>query len=95
MNACPYGHPQIDEVTGLSVKCDSCAEWREAGYLPACVEACPYRALDFGDVEELAAKYGADLVTTLPVLGEDTTGSHTLIKARSVAIEDEGVPIVL
>lgn len=95
VNACPYGHPQIDEVTGLSVKCDSCAEWREAGYLPACVEACPYRALDFGDVEELAAKYGADLVTTLPVLGEDTTGSHTLIKARPVALEDEGVPIVL
>ncbi len=77
------------------MKCDSCAEWREAGYLPACVEACPYRALDFGDVDELAAKYGADLVTALPAIGEDTTGSHTLIKARPVALEDEGVPITL
>ena len=54
VNACPYGHPQIDETTGLSVKCDACSEWRAAGYLPACVEACPYRALDFGDVEEPA-----------------------------------------
>lgn len=95
VNACPYGHPQIDEVTGLSVKCDSCAEWREAGYLPACVEACPYRALDFGDVDELAAKYGPGLVTDLPLFGESSTGPATLIKARAVALEDEGVPLTL
>ena len=77
------------------MKCDGCAEWREAGYLPACVEACPYRALDFGDVDELAAKYGTDMVHTLPVLGEDGTGPSTLIKAREVALEDAGTLLVL
>ena len=95
VNACPFGHPAIDETTGLSVKCDGCAAWREAGYLPACVEACPYRALDFGDVDELAAKYGADLVHTLPAIGEGETGPSTLIKARPVALTDAGVPLVL
>ena len=73
VNACPYGHPQIDEASGLSVKCDACSEWRAAGYLPACVEACPYRALDFGDIEELREKYGDDAVSALPAIGEDTT----------------------
>lgn len=95
VNACPFGHPQIDEVTGLSVKCDGCIEWREAGYLPACVEACPYRALDFGDVDELAKKYGTDHVSTLPVIGEDKTGSKTAIKAREVALKDDCVQIQL
>ena len=74
VNACPYGHPQIDEASGLSVKCDACSEWRAAGYLPACVEACPYRALDFGDIEELREKYGDDAVSALPAIGEDTVG---------------------
>ena len=95
VNACPFGHPAIDETTGLSVKCDGCAAWREAGYLPACVEACPYRALDFGDVDELAAKYGADLVHTLPAIGEGDTGPSTQIKARPVALTDAGAPLVL
>lgn len=79
------------------MKCDGCIEWREAGYKPACVEACPYRALDFGDVEELKAKYGAgaNLVSTLPAIGEDKTGSHTQIKPREVALGDDGVAIQL
>ena len=31
--------------------------------MPVCVEACPLRALDFGDIDELREKYGdvADL----------------------------------
>ena len=89
VNACPFGHPQIDEVTGLSVKCDGCIEWR--------VEACPYRALDFGDVDDLRAKYGdgANLVTTLPVIGDDSTGSQTSIRPREVALSGDGAGIRL
>ena len=47
------------------------------------------------DVEELRAKYGAEAVSSIPALGEDTTGSHTLIKARAAALEDEGTPVTL
>ena len=43
-----------------SVKCNMCADRVAAGKQPICVEACPLRALDFGDIEELRAAYGDD-----------------------------------
>ncbi|MCX6560851.1 MAG: dimethylsulfoxide reductase subunit B [Candidatus Aminicenantes bacterium] len=56
--ACPYGAPQFDEAAGVMTKCDLCAGLIERGGRPACVAACPMRALDFGEIEELRAKYG-------------------------------------
>ena len=38
------------------VKCDGCADRVAEGKSPICVEACPLRALEFGDIEELRAK---------------------------------------
>jgi anaerobic dimethyl sulfoxide reductase subunit B (iron-sulfur subunit) len=61
--ACPYGAPQFDARAGVMGKCTFCAEQRDTGVPPACVAACGLRALDYGTVEELAAKYGsADVV---------------------------------
>ena len=56
--ACPYGAPQFDEETGVMTKCDFCVDLLEKGQKPACVDACVMRALDFGEVDELRAKYG-------------------------------------
>jgi anaerobic dimethyl sulfoxide reductase subunit B (iron-sulfur subunit) len=56
--ACPYGAPQFNEVTGVMTKCDFCHDLLDRGERPACVEGCPYRALDFGPLEELQARYG-------------------------------------
>ena len=95
LTECPYEVPRLDEETGLVHKCDGCVELRAKGYQPACVEACPYRALDFGDVEELEEKYGSDFVTALPAQGEGNTGPNTLIKAKPVALEELGVQITL
>ncbi|MCI8514543.1 MAG: 4Fe-4S dicluster domain-containing protein, partial [Lachnospiraceae bacterium] len=58
---CPYQVPQFIEATGKVNKCDACAYLRAKGENPACVDACPNRALDFGDVAELESKYGKDL----------------------------------
>jgi anaerobic dimethyl sulfoxide reductase subunit B (iron-sulfur subunit) len=65
--ACPYGAPQYDEQAGHMTKCTLCAEELDASLPPACVAACPLRALDCGERAELAAKYGAlDAVYPLP-----------------------------
>lgn len=56
--ACPYGAPKVDAEQGKSVKCDMCLDRVKEGKMPICVESCPLRALDFGEIEELRAKYG-------------------------------------
>lgn len=56
--ACPYAAPQFDSKTGKMGKCDFCVDYIDQGLPPACVAACPMRALDFGELEELRAKYG-------------------------------------
>lgn len=58
--ACPYGAVAFeDDVPGtLMSKCTMCVDRLEQGQLPVCVSSCPLRALDFGPIEELRAKYG-------------------------------------
>jgi anaerobic dimethyl sulfoxide reductase subunit B len=51
--ACPYGVPRFG-ADGRMQKCDLCAERLSAGLEPACVRACPTRALRHGDPNELA-----------------------------------------
>lgn len=65
--ACPYSAPQLNEDKGHMSKCDMCADYRAQGQDPACVAACPSRALDWGPIDELRAKYGdIDAVEPLP-----------------------------
>lgn len=56
--ACPYHAPVLDEAARKMTKCDACADRLAKGQLPVCVESCPQRALDFGYVKDLKAKYG-------------------------------------
>jgi len=56
--ACPYGAVSAEPATGKAGKCDFCAAELEAGRAPVCVAACPMRALDWGDLEELRARKG-------------------------------------
>lgn len=65
--ACPYAAPQFDSETGKMGKCDFCVDYIDQDLPPACVAACPMRALDFGELEELRAQYGnIDNVYPLP-----------------------------
>jgi len=56
--ACPYGAPQYDETAGRMTKCTFCADLLDQGLPPACVAACPMRALDFGERGALEAERG-------------------------------------
>lgn len=88
VNACPYSEPVYLEDEGIVRKCDSCYVLRKKGEQPACVAACPMRALDFGDVEELKQKYGSDLVSDIDGLPDSSqTEAHLLINPRDVAVQ--------
>lgn len=56
--ACPYGAPQFNESAGVMTKCNMCYDLVDQGQNPACVEACPYRAIEFGPLDELEQKHG-------------------------------------
>jgi anaerobic dimethyl sulfoxide reductase subunit B (iron-sulfur subunit) len=65
--ACPYKAPHVSKETHTSTKCDGCYDRTEAGKKPICVEACPLRALDFGKMSELIAKYdGVNSIAPMP-----------------------------
>ena len=92
--ACPYKVPQYDEAAAVVRKCDACAYLRAKGQNPACVDACPSRALDFGDLDELRAKYGEGLTNKIAILPEaKITGPNVLIKAKEIAFNDNFVEL--
>ena len=67
--ACPYGSPKFasDEPGTKMSKCTMCIDRLEKGQLPVCVASCPMRALDFGPIDELKAKYGdISKIETMP-----------------------------
>jgi anaerobic dimethyl sulfoxide reductase subunit B len=56
--ACPYSAPQYSKKLGRVTKCDFCKDELQQDRPPACVAACPTRALHFGELEELRARCG-------------------------------------
>lgn len=87
---CPYSVPQYIEEKNVVGKCDSCIKLREAGKNPACVDACVMRCLKFGDIEELKAKYGNDLVNELPILpSASKTNPSLLIKPKNCSLNED------
>ncbi|MFT0761817.1 DMSO/selenate family reductase complex B subunit [Actinomyces sp. F1_1611] len=76
--ACPYSAPQFNASTGHMSKCDLCYDYRSEGQDPACVAACPSRALDWGPIDELREKYGTENGIA-PLPDPKTTQPHLVI----------------
>ena len=53
IQACPFGAPHKDEEVGTARKCDFCVDRVSNGEKPACAEACPTGAIQFGKRTEL------------------------------------------
>lgn len=87
VEACPYSVPQYIESINLTHKCDACKQLREAGEQPACVAACPMRAIEFGPYDELMAAH-PDAVGEIAVLPDPSqTSPCTLVKPKAAALE--------
>ncbi|HYF96070.1 MAG TPA: 4Fe-4S dicluster domain-containing protein [Symbiobacteriaceae bacterium] len=61
MNACPFNVPTFDWNSGLLDaalirKCNFCYERQQQGKQPACIEACPTKAVIFGQRSEMLAE---------------------------------------
>ena len=93
MKNCPVG--AIEKAEDGTVIQDQEKGIRANGSQPACVAGCPNRALDFGDVDELRAKYGDDLnVGTIVVLpSPDETHPNVLIKAKDCSFDESAVEL--
>ena len=90
MTVCPYGAPQHDEDANLIAKCDACKALRDAGRNPVCVDACPMRTLEFGELDELRAAHGGDLTSELPVLpSADVTHPNLLLRPSAGALRED------
>jgi anaerobic dimethyl sulfoxide reductase subunit B len=87
--ACPYNAPQYDRAHGHMTKCNFCVDNLAVGLPPACVAACPLRALDFGEVKALETKHGSSSnVCSLPA--ESLTQPALIVKPHQAA-QREGV----
>ena len=87
--ACPYGNPSVDRVAGHSVKCTGCASRVAEGKAPLCVESCPMRALEFGDIDELRSRYGSNAsLAPLPV--PDHTDPNIVVVNPAGAVASDG-----
>ena len=94
VKACPYGHPVLIEELNVVHRCDGCIDLRTAGEQPACVAACPMRALEFGPIEELRAAH-PEGVNKISVLPDPTTDPSVVIDARPAALAGEPKQLVL
>ena len=81
-SACPYGAIQFRSDNGaLAEKCNFCVDRLDSAEAPICISACPMRALDFGDIEELSRRPDVTAKTDHLPDGLKTTAS-LLVKPR-------------
>jgi anaerobic dimethyl sulfoxide reductase subunit B (iron-sulfur subunit) len=95
LTACPYDAPSLWEERGIYTKCDMCAAMVADGEIPLCVSGCTMRALDFGELSELQAKYGAGDVEIEPLPMDSTAPSLVLNPHRSAQKSGQGTGTVV
>ena len=69
---CPWGIPKYNEEKGKVMKCDMCISRQYKDKVPACVEACPSKALVFGELIDFEEDYHEKTAQRL-----DKAGTYT------------------
>lgn len=76
---CPYDAPQFNEELGVMTMCDGCLDLQGTREQQACVAACPQRALEFGDMDELRRKHQGAVAGVEPLVDPAITQPSLLI----------------
>ncbi len=99
MLACPFHIPRYEwsARTPFVKKCTMCFARLEEGKIPACVEACPNQALEFGEREELLKlahnRIGNESEKYLPhTWGEHEFGGTSVLYVSDVDLTALGWP---
>jgi formate dehydrogenase iron-sulfur subunit len=99
MLACPFHVPRYewDETIPYMVKCDMCTDRISRHQPPACVAACPQKALTFGDRDELLRQAQASLRIDAGryrshVWGEEEFGGTSVLYISDVNLAALGWP---
>lgn len=89
--------PRTAPKTGETCKCDFCAAIRGEGEQPACVAACPMRAIEWGDLDEIRAKHdGKRIESSFPAieaLGQ--AQSHCLYVLKDCMLDTDFDQIII
>lgn len=99
MLACPFQVPRYewDHLAPYVKKCDMCADRIARGELPACVEACPVGAIQFGDREEILAearqRIRENSAYVPHIYGEKEVGGTSVLFLSDVPFEKLGFVI--
>ena len=83
--ACPYSAPQYQAGSGQMSKCDFCRDELKTGNSPACVAACPTRALNFGEFDELQQGAAGGPRTIAPLPDHDLTVPSAVFKHHKMS----------
>lgn len=70
VQVCPFGVVRLTPERKAVIKCDLCEKRLAAGLQPACVAACPTKALVFEEVQEGARRRRAE--NALRLIGADS-----------------------
>jgi anaerobic dimethyl sulfoxide reductase subunit B len=79
---CPYGSLRMDASQGIMTKCDACIDYLYEGRNPACVDACPMRAIEFGFFDTYSARPGL-MSSVFPLPAFEMTKPGLLIKPHN------------
>lgn len=101
MVACPFDVPTFDwdKPIPLIQKCTFCSDRLAEGLEPACVEACPTNALEFGERGELIAEAKRRIAETPDkyvdhIYGEKESGGTSWLYLSPVPFEKLGFPVL-
>ncbi|MFC1946858.1 4Fe-4S dicluster domain-containing protein [Chloroflexota bacterium] len=99
VQACPYGVPHKDEHTGTARKCTFCTDRIENGEIPACADACPTGAIEFGTrdslLEEAKARVNAlkdSGFSNADLYGETESGGLHVMYVLTDDPSEQGLP---